>query len=208
MTIIATIEKLWFPLQEDIERCYYCFEFETMGNEASAPNHAVGTTTRPTASSHPRAHEISSLINFAQSNFEEHPTDALSALMQAMTLNSGQAKADQAMDRIRNELGPDIAGHVMDRHGRMQRAAQIVQELLEDESTLLYQRGKQHILQQAMEDGSSLVCIKCNGMIPVARWQQHANVWCEFAGNTTNMAAAAAEDSGEHDNDDVMMTTW
>lgn len=167
-----------------------------MGNEASAP---VGKTLANTKSK-----EISSLIQFAQSHFEESPTDALSALMQAMTLNSGHVKANEAMDRIRGELGEEVAGHIMDRTGRMRRAARIVQELLEDESTLLYQRGQQHILQQAMEDGSSLVCIKCNGMIPVARWQQHQSFWCESAADCNR---GSVEDSDDENNGgDRMMT--
>jgi hypothetical protein len=170
----------------------------TMGNEASAPGNAAAT-------SNPQSNEISSLIHFAQSNFEENPTNALSALMQAMTLNSGQAKADQAMSRIGQELGPEFAGHVMDRTGRMQRATRIVQELLEDESTLLYQRGQQHILQQAMEDGSSLVCKKCNGMIPAARWKQHENFWCD---STENTAGAPDESNAENDDDERMMMSW
>jgi hypothetical protein len=120
-----------------------------------------------------------SLIQFAQINYEENPTESLSALMQALTLNSGHAKANCAMNRIRAELGGEVADHVMDRTGRMHRAARIVEELLADESTILYERGQQHILQQAMEDGSSLVCTKCNGMIPVARWQQHQLFWCD-----------------------------
>jgi hypothetical protein len=166
-----------------------------MGNEASAP--VNGDT------SNPQSNDISSLIHFAQSNFDENPTDALSALMQAMTLTSGQAKADQAMSRIRQELGPEVAGHVMDRTGRLQRATRIVQELLEDESTLLYQRGHQHILQQAMEDGSSLVCTKCNGMVPVARWQQHVSFWCESTENATT--GAPEESNAENDDDEMMM---
>ena len=148
-----------------------------MGNESSTP-----TTT---ISSDPRTNEISNLIHYAQTHYEENPTDALSALMQAMTVKSGQAKADQAMNRIRSELGSDLADHVMDRTGRMQRAAQIVQELLLDETTFLYQQGRQQILQQAMEDGSSLVCKKCNAMISVTRWEQHQMYWCESIESNT-----------------------
>ena len=142
-----------------------------MGNESSTPT--------KTASSDPRTNEISNLIHYAQTHYEENPTDALSALMKAMTLNSGQSKADHAMNRIRSELGSDVADHVMDRTGRMQRAADIVKELLSDETTFLYQQGRQQILQQAMEDGSSLVCTKCNAMVSAARWEQHQTYWCE-----------------------------
>ena len=41
------------------------------------------------------------------------------------------------------------------------RAMEIVEQLLNDESTFLYAQGRSHILQQAMEDGSSVVCTRC-----------------------------------------------
>ena len=148
-----------------------------MGNEASAPT--ATSTSAGAGAAGPRSIEISSLIQYAQSNYEENPTDALSVLMQAMTLNSGQAKANEAMDRIRVELGSDLANHVLDRTDRVQRATRIVQELLQDESTILYERGQQHILKEAMEDGSSLVCTKCNALVSAARWKQHQTYWCD-----------------------------
>eukprot|EP00977_Amphora_coffeiformis_P010561 scaffold2482_cov166-Amphora_coffeaeformis.AAC.27 len=126
---------------------------------------------------------IAQLLQYAWTNYESHPTDALLALLQALQLNSGQASATQAMERIRQELGSDIANHVLDRQGRIERAMRMVQQLLADESTLLFQQGNQHLLQQAMEDGSSVVCTKCNGMIPAARWQQHAQYWCSENNN-------------------------
>ena len=58
------------------------------------------------------------------------------------------------------------------------RAIAVVQELLNDTNTILYSRGKQHILQQAMEDGSSVVCTKCGDMISRERFHQHQQYWC------------------------------
>lgn len=58
------------------------------------------------------------------------------------------------------------------------RAMAIVQEMLNDTSTILYTQGRQHLLQQAMEDGSSIVCTNCGDMISRERWRQHAEYWC------------------------------
>eukprot|EP00521_Asterionellopsis_glacialis_P012990 CAMPEP_0195292640 /NCGR_PEP_ID=MMETSP0707-20130614/10369_1 /TAXON_ID=33640 /ORGANISM="Asterionellopsis glacialis, Strain CCMP134" /LENGTH=203 /DNA_ID=CAMNT_0040353157 /DNA_START=14 /DNA_END=622 /DNA_ORIENTATION=- len=135
--------------------------------------------------------QISNLINYAQTSYEENPTEALSALMHALTLNGGQASADRAMQRLRTELGPEIADHVSDRNLRMERAFAIVEEMLRDESTFLYQRGKQDILRQAMEDGSSLVCTKCNSMVAASRWQQHQQYWCPSISSSSSSAGAA-----------------
>lgn len=83
------------------------------------------------------------------------------------------------MDRLRSELGDDVATHVGDYHARMERALRVVRELLEDESTFLYQKGQQDLLRQTMEDGSSLVCSKCNAVVSSSRWQQHQSYWCD-----------------------------
>lgn len=112
--------------------------------------------------------------------------------MQALKLNSGQEAANQAMERIRAELGNDVAHHVLDRQGRLERATVLVQEMVSDENTVLFQQGNQHILQQAMEDGSSVVCSKCQAMIPAARWQPHRDFWCQ----------AIVDDDDDDDNND------
>ena len=161
-----------------------------MGSQTSAPLRPSGETTllhtfpsagTTTTTTTTTTTQIAQLIQYAQANYESNPTDSLLALMQALKMNSGQASADQAMERIRAELGSDVADHVLDRQGRLDRATQMAQEMLSDESTLLFQQGNQHILQQAMEDGSSVVCSKCNAMIPAARWQPHRDFWCQEA---------------------------
>jgi hypothetical protein len=58
------------------------------------------------------------------------------------------------------------------------RAMELVQEMLNDTSTILYAQGRQHLLQQAMEDGSSIICSGCGDMIARERWRQHAEYWC------------------------------
>ena len=130
-----------------------------------------------------------------------NPTDALSALMGALTLSSGNNMAAQhAMQRIRTELGDVVADRLNQTQRTQQqqqlqrqhqhaysegesremtrRAMEIVQQLLNDESTFLYAQGRQHLLQQAMEDGSSVVCTKCGDMIKLERIEQHTEYWC------------------------------
>lgn len=165
---------------------------------------------------------IADLLQFAQSSYQTNPTDALGALMNALTISTGNSAAsDHALGRIREELGDVVAdcvaGNVGNNigagsssyrrennnmqqqqyqqqnsphfsntssHNNMSereitiRAMAVVEGLLKDESTILYAQGKSHILQQAMEDGSSVVCTKCGDMISRERWQQHAEYWC------------------------------
>eukprot|EP00586_Coscinodiscus_wailesii_P006989 CAMPEP_0172490450 /NCGR_PEP_ID=MMETSP1066-20121228/20874_1 /TAXON_ID=671091 /ORGANISM="Coscinodiscus wailesii, Strain CCMP2513" /LENGTH=179 /DNA_ID=CAMNT_0013258917 /DNA_START=143 /DNA_END=682 /DNA_ORIENTATION=- len=164
-----------------------------MGNDASIPSNSgnvpvhqtVTENISPTGKEWPKgaktnnqSEQIAALIQYAHTSYETNPTEALSALLRALTLNSGKASAEQALERIRNEMGTDVADHVNDHSGRMDRAMRVVQEMLEDESTILFESNRQHLLQQAMEDGSSVVCSKCNGCVPNERWQQHQKYWC------------------------------
>lgn len=152
---------------------------ESIPTIETEPSSSCGDGERSTISSGRSHQRVSDLIGYARHNYQENPTESLAALMEALTLNSGKESADLAMDRLRNELGSDIAEHVGDYHLRMQRAMQIVTELLEDPNTLLYQQGRQDILRQTMEDGSSLVCRRCNAVVSSARWQQHQELWCQ-----------------------------
>ena len=75
------------------------------------------------------------------------------------------------------------------------RAMAIVQEMLNDTSTILYAQGRQHLLQQAMEDGSSIVCSNCGDMISRERWRQHAEYWCRGI-------VVVTEEEEQHEEDD------
>ena len=140
--------------------------------------------------------EIAHLLQYARSSYTSNPSDALSALMGALTLSSGNnAAAQHAMQRIRSELGDVVADsissssslqyqqqqqHYSQEESRemTRRAMEIVEQLLNDKSTFLYAQGRQHLLQQAMEDGSSVVCTKCGDMIKAERIEQHVEYWC------------------------------
>ncbi|EJK62521.1 hypothetical protein THAOC_16865 [Thalassiosira oceanica] len=144
----------------------------------------------------PQQHQgqVSDLIRLARTSATTNPADALDALMQALTLQTGtQAAADQAMGRIRTELGDVVADCIAGKCSARQRlrdqqqisdedmhrkALAVVQDLLNDSSTFLYAQNRQHILQQAMEDGSSVVCSQCGDMVKIERWEQHKNYWC------------------------------
>jgi hypothetical protein len=126
-----------------------------------------------------RSCHIEELIGYARQNYHDNPTESLAALMEALTLNSGRDSANVAMERLRTELGEDISNAIGSHHIRMQRAMQIVSELLEDSSTLLYEQGRQDILRQTMQDGSSVLCKRCHAVVSSARWQQHQAFWCQ-----------------------------
>lgn len=76
------------------------------------------------------------------------------------------------------------------------RAMELVQEMLNDTTTILYAQGRQHLLQQAMEDGSSIVCSSCGDLINRERWRQHAEYWCR-----------GLKENDSHDEGEGMMDT-
>jgi hypothetical protein len=158
---------------------------------------------------------VANLIRFARASYTENPTDALSALLQAMKLHNGPAAADAAMHRVRAELGDNVMDHVLDKASRRDRAVLAVQRLLHDESTFLYQTGREDLLRQTMEDGSSVVCSKCGGVVASSRWEQHQAFWCdnnnnnnnknsllEASGTTTTTATATARSSNGDDHEE------
>ena len=156
--------------------------------------------------------EIAHLLQYARSSYTSNPSDALSALMGALTLSSGNTAAQQAMQRIRNELGDVVADSISFSSSSYQqqqqqqyysqeearqmtiRAMEIVEQLLNDKSTFLYAQGRQHILQQAMEDGSSVVCTKCGDMIKADRIEQHVEYWCRSVAEGENKSCCSEGD--------------
>mmetsp|Transcript_26812 Transcript_26812/g.77320 ORF Transcript_26812/g.77320 Transcript_26812/m.77320 type:complete len:156 (+) Transcript_26812:161-628(+) len=135
----------------------------------------------------PSAHaaaRVADLLQFARTNHEANPTDSLAALLEAMRLGApdargGEAAAEAALARVRAAVGGEIADHVADVDGRRRRAAAVVRQLLDDQSTILFEQGREDLLRQTMEDGSSVVCARCGGVVPSDRWRQHQQYWCD-----------------------------
>lgn len=120
---------------------------------------------------------------------EEDPSKALAALLHAVRISHPAGESaifeilDQARERAQHEdemkFGEDSA---MGAHGDNQtlRNLQCLSEsLVRDTNTILYEQGTEHILAEAFEDGSSVICSKCNSLIPRERREQHYKYWCE-----------------------------
>lgn len=152
------------------------------------------TSRQPTSSSSTSSAQISGLISYARHNYRVNPTEASAALLRALKLNGqdeeGAAAYGAAVDRLRRAFGTDVADHIASRQLRLERAMKVVEELLDDESTLLHESNRQHLLKQTMEDGSSVLCRKCGAVVASNRWQQHRRYWCQ-----------AAKVTGEKNND-------
>ena len=192
-------------------------------NHCSSNNYQImDTEAVPRSPQHEQQQEeIVNLLQYAKSSYTSNPSDALSALMGALTLSSGSNNAaEHAMQRIRSELGDVVADsispssfhnpnrqqnhqcHYSEEQSRemTRRAMEIIEQLLNDKSTFLYGQGRQHLLQQAMEDGSSVVCTKCGDMIKAERIEQHMKYWCRSVVEEENKSCySSGDDEMERD---------
>ena len=84
---------------------------------------------------------------------------------------------DQARERAQQDEMPSMTAS---RNNHTLRNLERLREsLVRDTSTILYEQGVEHILAEAFEDGSSVICSKCNSLIPRERREQHYKYWCE-----------------------------
>ncbi len=58
---------------------------------------------------------------------------------------------------------------------------------VQQKDSLLQERGQEQLLAHALQAGETVLCAKCEMLVPAARWEQHRTQWC---------AAAAAVGSG------------
>jgi hypothetical protein len=118
------------------------------------------------------------LLNIARSKIEgESPNDALAALLHAICLTQGEEAIMNVLEVAKRNVDADA--DAVSEEDAMEAAHRMLAVLVRDESTLLYERGEEHILRDAFQDGSSVVCIKCSSLIPRARFLQHQLYWCE-----------------------------
>jgi len=132
------------------------------------------------------AEAVRMLLKAARSKIEDaEPTDALSALLHAIRLTQGEQAIVGVLETAKRQADAE-AGCQED---SLQAALRMAELLVNDDSTMLFERGDEHILKQAFEDGSSVVCKSCNALVPRSRFTQHQLYWCDAAcGGEDDMA--------------------
>jgi hypothetical protein len=117
-------------------------------------------------------------------------------------LTKGRAMVDQAdKERRIQELGSRQALLQAQRaeDERVLREAIEMCETLMQSECILNERddGSEFILRDAFQDGSSVVCKLCGGLVKRERWEQHQLRWCPVT----------ATNNGDNDDDDDDMDT-
>jgi hypothetical protein len=105
---------------------------------------------------------------------EESPNDALSALLQAIRLTQGEGAILGILDAAKRQVEEEYSTQ----EDALTAAKRMLVTLVNDTSTLLYERGDEHILRDAFQDGSSVVCKGCKSLVSRERFRQHQLYWC------------------------------
>jgi hypothetical protein len=119
--------------------------------------------------------------------------NALAALIQAISLTRGEDKILEtlAAAKEREEVRARQEAHMTRQlHQPIDEAVNACRQLVKSPSCL-QELGDQDLLRQAFEDGSSVICQRCTGLVPRDRWGAHCDIWCP--------ALESQEDCGEYE---------
>jgi predicted ArsR family transcriptional regulator len=119
---------------------------------------------------------VEMLLNITRTELADNkPQQALAALLHAIRLTRGEDAIMEVLSEAKRKCMADIDQQV-ERESFEQ--ARRITELLMHQDTFLSERGEEDILKDAFEDGSSVLCRKCGGLVAKARWESHAGTWC------------------------------
>ena len=137
--------------------------------------------------------EVYSLLQSSREKLSNGlPQAALESVIEAIRMSSGEDAIlkllDMAKEKARKELEsgqppsqqsrPNIMTKAEERE--MLKEARKACDNLINQPSLLAEKGddSEYILQAAFEDGSSLICKRCQGLVSRQRWAAHCEYWC------------------------------
>lgn len=110
---------------------------------------------------------VSILLNHTKLKISEGcGDDALASLLHAIRLTSGEASILSILDDAKKRRDESLT-----------EATKAMDVMLLTDS-MLSERGDEYLLSDAFQDGSSLICVKCHGLVPKARLNVHTQYWC------------------------------
>jgi hypothetical protein len=117
---------------------------------------------------------VNMLLNHTSLKISEgNKDDALAALLHAIRISSGENSIIKILDQAKKQVANDHSSSA----AAVAEATKALKVILKEDS-LLSGVGRGDILRDAFEDGSSLICQKCNGLVKRARWEAHNKSWC------------------------------
>jgi hypothetical protein len=134
---------------------------------------------------------VEKLLSITRDNLaEKNPHQALAALLHAVRLTRGE---DAILDVLSQAKAQAEAA--IDRQVQQEaiEEAYRISALLLQQDTILAESGDQCILRDAFEDGSSVLCAKCGGLVARVRWDSHSQLWCPALEDSEEGADRAME---------------
>mmetsp|Transcript_28801 Transcript_28801/g.27584 ORF Transcript_28801/g.27584 Transcript_28801/m.27584 type:complete len:161 (-) Transcript_28801:692-1174(-) len=121
---------------------------------------------------------VGMLLEVTKSKISEgSKDDALATLLHAIRLSSGEDSIIRILDQAKKKAEEDATMQDQEAADCLSYATNAI-EKIQEEDCFLSQRGEEDILKDAFQDGSSLICQKCGGLVKAERWEAHSDSWC------------------------------
>lgn len=155
---------------------------------AAAPTAAAAPSLPETRVDAETAAEIRALMAAAKEKLAAGDGDgAIACALAAAKLGSGGDEAAMkasldaakhtasAQRRRERDIRPDLTD---EEAAELAAARGVCDDLLDRSSIVGDERGKRDLLQDAFQDGSSVVCVRCGDLVARSRWDAHLSRWC------------------------------
>jgi hypothetical protein len=130
--------------------------------------------------------KVASLLQKSRSLIAEgKPNQALENVIEAIRMTQGEGAIMKILD-VAKQNAVAQRNHEIENSGTKINEKFYLAEAIQASSNLLQQEsilsdmgdGSEIILKQAFEDGSSVICQRCNGLVSRVRWISHCDYWC------------------------------
>jgi hypothetical protein len=121
---------------------------------------------------------VGMLLEVTKSKISEgSKNDALATLLHAIRLSSGEDSIIRILDQAKKKAEEDATMQNQLEVDSLSYATNAI-EKIQEEDCFLSERGEEDILKDAFQDGSSIICQKCGGLVKAERWKAHSDSWC------------------------------
>lgn len=123
---------------------------------------------------------VEMLLTITRDEIADHnPHQALAALLHAVRLTRGESAIFDVLDEAKRRCSATLDARSVEQNYEQARR---ISMMLMEQDTILSERGEETILKDAFEDGSSLLCTRCGGLVAKVRWESHSQFWCSSLG--------------------------
>ena len=124
---------------------------------------------------------VAGLLNQSrQSIASNQPNKALEYVIEAIRLTGGEEAIMKVLSQAKESQKTLLDNIAKQPSLSSAEELQLATNKLISEPSLLSEMGdgSEVLLQQAFEDGSSIICKKCQGLVSRERWTKHVEIWC------------------------------